>query len=693
MQGELKQVALREIFITPHNPRHIPKGDPRVRELAESIRATGLLQPVICRPADDGKGKGESAKGKGGKRYELLAGARRFLAHELIGAGEIMAIVRDLDDKTAIEVTVLENLQRENLTPLEEARGIRALLDSGQDARTIAAEIGKSPAFVARRAHLMNLAPELLKRLDDPEDALFGLPAAHLEIVARFDHKTQVEFVETADFGYFKHEPAGELEQEAARFTAELKKAAFDTADEDLVSAAGSCRLCLKRSSVNPLLWDMGDDQAEIKKADKCLDAACWKAKEAAHLERREAALRRDHPKLVKVVPDRSVYGEVVKGALRSWEYSASKKGDTGAEPAIVVAGPGAGKLAWIRRKAEAGNLKPESGPRSLKTKQAELENKRWCETVRRFREDVLDEAPIGKLPDWETAVSLAAIYGMGPMDGEFGDFEKLNKQPEGNRLAAAAALLWESTRGVLAGELSYLGPVTRYPAKDEVPYARQFAGLIGYDLDGLYATVCGEKGYRTPASWGLAAAAASPGKRQEASAKGKEGSGKGKTTGARVGEPEAAVANEHGVFTKPTEDLHYVFAGTRVDVLLAVDARGLWHWAYSLQQPKGVGGMGSGHKQPSEETLLPDRGSALVEALEAAMSHYDGQAEHVTGKKRAALHAVAAAIRAELKKRRCLACGCTEDRACVDDGSGKACHWVSRPEEPKQVCSRCVED
>ncbi|MCW6048485.1 ParB/RepB/Spo0J family partition protein, partial [Enterobacter hormaechei subsp. xiangfangensis] len=95
-----------------------------------SIREKGLLQPLVVRP-----------KGEG---YELVAGERRLRAAEMAGLKEIPVIIRDLTDQEAMEVALVENLQREDLTPLEEARGYQALLGLGLTQEEVAKRVGKA---------------------------------------------------------------------------------------------------------------------------------------------------------------------------------------------------------------------------------------------------------------------------------------------------------------------------------------------------------------------------------------------------------------------------------------------------------------------------------------------------------------------------------------------------------------------
>ncbi|MEJ2289044.1 MAG: ParB/RepB/Spo0J family partition protein, partial [Deinococcales bacterium] len=101
-----------------------------IAELAESIAAKGVLQPILVRPSGEG--------------FEIVAGERRFRAAQRAGLGSVPAVVRDLDDRETLEVAIVENLQREDLNPVEEARAFRQLLDFGLNQEEVGRAVGRS---------------------------------------------------------------------------------------------------------------------------------------------------------------------------------------------------------------------------------------------------------------------------------------------------------------------------------------------------------------------------------------------------------------------------------------------------------------------------------------------------------------------------------------------------------------------
>ncbi len=121
-----------------------------LNELADSIRAQGLLQAILVRPIADGKQ---------GVTHEIIAGERRFRAAQLAGLTEVPVLVRDVDDQGAAAMALIENMQREDLNPLEEAQGIQRLIDEFHFTHEQAANsVGRSRSAVSNLLRLLNLA-------------------------------------------------------------------------------------------------------------------------------------------------------------------------------------------------------------------------------------------------------------------------------------------------------------------------------------------------------------------------------------------------------------------------------------------------------------------------------------------------------------------------------------------------------
>src|SRR5579883_1459111 len=150
--------------------RYQPRVDMRpetLQELADSIKAQGVVQPIVVRPIDGQSFGGEPGRsGEGaapaGARYEIIAGERRWRAAQMAGLTEIPAVIRRIPDEAAIAVALIENIQRENLNPLEEARALERLISEFELTHQEAADaVGRSRAAVSNLLRLLELAPEV----------------------------------------------------------------------------------------------------------------------------------------------------------------------------------------------------------------------------------------------------------------------------------------------------------------------------------------------------------------------------------------------------------------------------------------------------------------------------------------------------------------------------------------------------
>ena len=143
--GSPTRLPLAVIHPNPEQPRR-RFDEAALEELAASIRKQGLLQPLLVRP-----------KGEG---YELVAGERRYRAAQLAGLQEVPVVVRDLDDREALELALVENLQREDLNPIEEALGYQRLIEMGHSQAQIAEAVGKARSTVTNALRLLQLDEE-----------------------------------------------------------------------------------------------------------------------------------------------------------------------------------------------------------------------------------------------------------------------------------------------------------------------------------------------------------------------------------------------------------------------------------------------------------------------------------------------------------------------------------------------------
>ena len=155
--AQIREVPTNRILPNPAQPRLSYEEDSLV-ELADSIREHGVLQPILVRPV--------------GSQFELIAGERRWRASRMAQRDSIPAIVVEFDDETALEVSIIENLQREDVSPLEEAAMFRKMTDLGYTLRQLAQKIGKDKGYVENRIRLAEAPPEIRELVSLRKDTL-----------------------------------------------------------------------------------------------------------------------------------------------------------------------------------------------------------------------------------------------------------------------------------------------------------------------------------------------------------------------------------------------------------------------------------------------------------------------------------------------------------------------------------------
>ncbi|HUY26184.1 MAG TPA: ParB/RepB/Spo0J family partition protein [Candidatus Binataceae bacterium] len=273
---EFTHIDVAKLHESKLNPR---KTFLKLDDLKASIAAVGkVLTPLLVRP------------GAGG--FEILGGARRFRAAKALGLETVPArVLADIDDKTALEIIVIDNLQREDVQPLEEAEGYQALMkEGGYDVEALAKKIGKSQSFVYQRLKLCELITPVKRALASGE-----LTAGHAILLARLQPRDQKEALQTCaredwdDDGGRKaakiiisvRELASWIKRE---LQCDLSAAPWKKDDPGLLADAGACSACPKNTA------NMVTDDAAGAKPE-CTDRECFQAKLAAHLERRKREL------------------------------------------------------------------------------------------------------------------------------------------------------------------------------------------------------------------------------------------------------------------------------------------------------------------------------------------------------------------------------------------------------------------
>jgi ParB/RepB/Spo0J family partition protein len=281
-------VPLAAITPSASNPRR-RFDEAKLAELAASIRSKGVLQPIVVRPrfaAGDRTTARRSGIDLPAEAYELVAGERRFRAAKLAGLVEIPAVVRDLTDVEVLEVQVVENEQREDVSPIEKADGYAALLDLGVTVEDLAVRVGRSAAVIRGLLRLRKL-PEAARQAVDAGK----LSASTAELIARVPNATlreicAKEVLFNPHVYYDEGSRASERDREpmsyrqtkehiAAHYMLELKQAPFSQKDAALLPGAGACTRCLKKAGNNR-------EEYPDARADTCCDPACYGEKVAA---------------------------------------------------------------------------------------------------------------------------------------------------------------------------------------------------------------------------------------------------------------------------------------------------------------------------------------------------------------------------------------------------------------------------
>lgn len=272
MTEQFAQIGLALITPSLTNPRkHF--NQERLQDLANSIKSSGVHTPVLVRFLPGSRAPDTDRD----VIYELVAGERRYRASMMAGLDTIPAMIRPLTDDQVLEIQIVENLQRDDLTELEEAEGYDALMQHADlNADQVAAKIGKSRSYVYARLKLIDLCQQAREAFRAGKiDASKGLLIARIP-----DEKLQIKAL--AEFTRADHRGdtvsfRGAQDWIKANVMLRLADARFKITDASLVESAGACGDCPKRTGANPDLF------ADLDSPDICTDPACFHGKEAAH--------------------------------------------------------------------------------------------------------------------------------------------------------------------------------------------------------------------------------------------------------------------------------------------------------------------------------------------------------------------------------------------------------------------------
>lgn len=277
---------------SPRNPRKY--FDPvKLSELAASIKSKGLAQPILVRPL----------KVLGGHTHEIVVGERRWRAHQQLGRVRIECLERDLDDDDAFDLMVIENDQRADVTPLEQARSYAEMQGAmGRTPQQIADKVGRPLKFIKQRLRLLELGPRCLEALDSGDLTLGAAmelmrlsdPAAQDEVLTEELKRTDSPWVRHANGGRRPSVSAEDISREVNAYLRDLAQAPFDTTAVDLVDGVGACGPCPKR------LGNQGDlFGVDARTENRCGDGSCWDRKLKAATAIRTADARKRGLKVI----------------------------------------------------------------------------------------------------------------------------------------------------------------------------------------------------------------------------------------------------------------------------------------------------------------------------------------------------------------------------------------------------------
>jgi ParB family chromosome partitioning protein len=454
---EFRNLPLDHVVPSATNPRKHFAGQ-ELEELVASIRRSGVLVPILVRPRVATLGDYDRASAilrridskvpkVGDLIFEIVAGERRYRAALKAGLEEIPARVKEMNDEQALEAQIVENLQRKDVAPIEEAHGYAVLLaqmakgSKGEKAPSrqqlveqLAQRLGKSVRYVYARMKLAELDGEVLKQLEAG-----AITAGHADEMVRLQPADQVRAIKFL----FQHRQR----DEGTRSTRELRKwiseevqhdlsaAPWKKDDAKLVTAAGACATCEKRTGAHPEL------HPEVKAGkDFCLDPTCFDNKKSAFVQVQIKAVEEQHRAEVastavkavdaktlakkKAAPDLNVLRispasgqydselspeDKKKAIFKGYDFEPGYvvcKPDACeyASPAVVVEGPEIGQRRTVCavqqckthfRTREHGSYSSVSAVPSLKQKQAARRKKFAAELKLEIRRDLLRNVAI----------------------------------------------------------------------------------------------------------------------------------------------------------------------------------------------------------------------------------------------------------------------------------------------------------
>jgi ParB/RepB/Spo0J family partition protein len=343
---QVENIPVKLIYPSDSNPRKTFDDD-GLTDLAKSMHDVGLIQPITIRP--DGSGK-----------YEIVAGERRFKAAQRLHWPTIPAMVRDIGDEEILEIQVIENLQREDVSPIEEAAAFKSILQR-ESFDWLCSRIHKSKKYITDRLKLNDLVEEAR---DYVHKGI--LPITHALMITKLPEEEQAKCIKKCI------EEDWDIDREVCKLTThqlrafiedelmiDLEKACFDLQDAELLPAAGSCATCPKRTCNQNLLFQ------EITEDDKCTDASCFHEKEKAHVDQALKKAKEEFDKGQVLAGEKHPWDNGLVKVKGLWLNYKDKPGKGNKDVCVVITKSGSrfnneslGKRVWVDSMALEGKIK-----------------------------------------------------------------------------------------------------------------------------------------------------------------------------------------------------------------------------------------------------------------------------------------------------------------------------------------------
>jgi ParB/RepB/Spo0J family partition protein len=459
-RDEIRSVAIGRLLPSPTNPRkHFD--ELRLNELADSIKSHGVLQHLLVR-----RDKSTAMS------YEIVAGERRWRAAQLASLSELQCVVRDLTDDQVLEIQVIENGQREDVDPVEEAAGFKMLLDRKiYDVAGLAAKIGKTPSYVYARLKLLDLCEEAKQELANPASRF---TMSHALVLARLPRLEDQRQAVTYVCGHWRPvSPADLREWINDSLMKQLADAPFPLDDAALVPEAGACTSCPRRTGTQHALF------AELTESDQCLDVPCFDGKRRAFVERRKTEVAEKTG--VQPVVISTGYSKE-RGVLTPGAFEPCKKSDPQAVPAVRNE---SGELTWVKLPEQ--KAKSDVSPGLAATRDTQARERAINERVVGAIRDKLVELPDAKL----LAPKVLALSICGAVINNFNAAELKEfvarrevQVAEVTHQAVLEAIAGDTPRGILANLVA--AELYELDGPWAIKTAEQLAAAAGLDLAGI---------------------------------------------------------------------------------------------------------------------------------------------------------------------------------------------------------------